>query len=66
MFGGATPPRPTPPPAPPTEVDEGVQAARDDQKRRARASQGYSSTITTGPMGDTSAANTGAKQLLGQ
>lgn len=65
MFGGM--PKPAPPPAPPpTDVDTSVQQARDDQKKRARAAQGYSSTITTGPMGDQSVASTGQKQLTGQ
>jgi hypothetical protein len=57
---------PPPPPAPPREPDSAVQQARIDQQRRARAAQGYSSTIATGPLGLSASANTGFKSLLGQ
>lgn len=66
MFGAKPPGAPAPPPPPPTDVDASVQTARDDQKKRARAAAGYSSTITTGPLGDQSAASTGLKSLTGQ
>jgi hypothetical protein len=66
-FGGPKPPPvPPPPPAPAREPDAAVQQARTDQQRRARAAQGYSSTIATGPMGLSSPASTGFKSLLGQ
>ncbi|MCW5739659.1 MAG: hypothetical protein KIT67_05770 [Alphaproteobacteria bacterium] len=63
----AVPPVPAPPPDPPTDVDPGVQQARASAKRKAIGAQGYSSTILTGPGGDTSrASTTGGKVLLGQ
>lgn len=62
---------PSPPPVPemkepPKRVDEGVQQARRDNKRKAAAAAGYSSTIATGPMGATGAPVTAMKTLLGQ
>ena len=62
----SVPPVPPPPPDPPTDVDPGVKNARDQAKRKARAAQGYSSTVLTGPMGDQSTASTtSGKALLG-
>jgi hypothetical protein len=62
----SVPPVPPPPPDPPTDVDPGVKSARDQAKRKARAAQGYSSTVLTGPMGDLSpASTTSGKALLG-
>lgn len=61
------PPIPAAPPDPPTEVDQGVKDARASARRKAMGAAGYSSTILTGAMGDTSSANTtGGKALLGQ
>jgi len=57
---------PAPPPDPPTTVDPGVKAARDQARRKARGAQGYTSTVLTGPMGDQSTASTtSGKALLG-
>jgi hypothetical protein len=63
----SVPPVPPPPPDPPTDVDPGVKNARDQARRKARAAQGYSSTVLTpGPMGDLSpASTTSGKALLG-
>jgi hypothetical protein len=62
----SVPPVPPPPPDPPTDVDPGVKNARDQARRKARAAQGYSSTVLTGPMGDLSTASTtSGKALLG-
>jgi hypothetical protein len=66
VFGGPKPPSLPPMPEPARDPDVNVQQARLDQQRRARAAQGYSSTIASGPLGDTSAVNTGRKSLLGQ
>ncbi|MEY4678475.1 MAG: hypothetical protein RLZZ276_124 [Pseudomonadota bacterium] len=62
----APPPPPPPPPEPPKEVDEAVSRARSDERRRARAAQGYSSTIAS--AGDLAGgpAMTAGKTLLGQ
>lgn len=66
MCFAPSPPKPPPPPAPPAkDADPNVLQARTDQQRRARASQGYGSTIATSPMGDTSSASTAGKVLLG-
>lgn len=65
MFG-SMPKMPPPPPQPATDPDPNIQRARLDQQRRARAAQGYSSTIVTGPLGDSSQPNSGSKNLLGQ
>ena len=60
------PPVPAPPPDPPSAIDPGVKAAREQARRKARRAQGYSSTVLTGPAGDTSQATTTAgKALLG-
>lgn len=62
----SVPPVPPPPPDPPTDVDPGVKSARDQARRKARAAQGYGSTVLAGPMGDLSQANTtSGKALLG-
>jgi hypothetical protein len=62
----AVPPVPPPLPDPPTDVDPGVKAARDQARRKARAAQGYASTVLTGPLGDLSpAVTTSGKALLG-
>jgi hypothetical protein len=65
MFG-SKPKVPAPPPLPATDPDPNIRQARLDQQRRARAAQGYSSTIATGPMGDGSQPASGRKDLLGQ
>jgi hypothetical protein len=66
----AAPPPPPPPPEPPKEVNEAVSRARTDERRRARAATGYSSTVLTssGGLGATGqgAAATAGKSLLGQ
>ena len=60
------PPIPAPPPDPPSDADPGVKEARKTAKRKATSAQGYTSTILTSPMGDTSmASTTGQKQLTG-
>ncbi|HHI0688851.1 hypothetical protein ABEM00_01740 [Escherichia coli] len=50
----------------PQEQDAAVVASRDDEMRRRRAAAGRNSTLLTGAQGDTSAANTSGKTLLGQ
>ncbi|HBR5944804.1 hypothetical protein AB7B87_06895 [Klebsiella pneumoniae] len=52
--------------AAPQEQDQAVVDSRDEETRRRRAAAGRSSTLLTGPQGDTSAANTSGKTLLGQ
>ncbi len=66
VFGPKPPSVPPPPAPPPTPVDDAVSRARLDQQRRARAAQGYSSTIAGSPLGDISLARTGRKTLLGE
>lgn len=68
ISGGSTPPVPELPPEPPpapTKADAGVQAAREDEKRRQRAAAGASGTILTGGQGVTDAATVQKKTLLG-
>ncbi|EMA4137828.1 hypothetical protein U3A98_001496 [Cronobacter turicensis] len=50
----------------PQEQDQAVIDARDEETRRRRAAAGRSSTMLTGAQGDTSAASTSGKTLLGQ
>ncbi|EPM0426267.1 hypothetical protein WJD38_000201 [Klebsiella pneumoniae] len=52
--------------AAPQEQDQAVVDSRDEETRRRRAAAGRSSTLLTGAQGDTSAANTSGKTLLGQ
>lgn len=52
--------------AAPQEQDQDVVDSRDEETRRRRAAAGRSSTLLTGAQGDTSAANTTGKTLLGQ
>ena len=52
--------------AAPQEPDQAVVDSRDEETRRRRAAAGRSSTLLTGAQGDTSAANTSGKTLLGQ
>lgn len=52
--------------AAPQEQDQAVVDSRDEETRRRRAAAGRSSTLLTGEQGDTSAANTSGKTLLGQ
>ncbi|HBB2513058.1 TPA: hypothetical protein RHZ87_000108 [Escherichia coli] len=52
--------------AAPQEQDAAVVSARDDEERRRHAAAGTKSTMLTGTQGDTSAANTSGKTLLGQ
>ena len=66
VFGPKPPSVPPPPAPPPTPVDDAASRARLDQQRRARAAQGYSSTIASSPLGDTSLVRTGRKTLLGE
>lgn len=61
-----TPPIPSTVPDPASDVDPGVKAARKSAQSKARGAAGYTSTILTGAMGDTSQANTTGKALLGQ
>lgn len=49
----------------PTEVDAGVLAAREDERRRRASAAGQGSTILTGANGLGQAARTGQKTLLG-
>lgn len=75
IFGGGPSgqtayPSPAPlPPAPdpvPQMADESVKRARDEQKKRAQAFAGYSSTIATSGTGVTTPASTTAgKTMLG-
>lgn len=62
----AVPPPPAPPPDPPTAVDESVQAARNDERKKAINATGARSTILTSGSGLTAAAATDKKTLLGQ
>ena len=62
----AVPPPPAPPPDPPTAVDESVQAARNDERKKAINATGARSTILTSGSGLTTAAATDKKTLLGQ
>jgi len=52
--------------AAPQEQDAAVIDARDEETRRRRAAAGRNSTLLTGAQGDTNAANTSGKTLLGQ
>lgn len=52
--------------AAPQEQDAAVVSARSEEERRRRAAAGTKSTMLTGAQGDTSAANTSGKTLLGQ
>lgn len=68
MCSGSAPPAPPPPtPAPPapTENAAEVTAARDRERRRIALAAGKKSTMLTGADGDTSAAPTTMKSLLG-
>lgn len=58
-------PAPTPIPAAPSTDSKGVEDARDREKRRRALSEGKSSTMVTGALGDTSAAPVAQKTLLG-
>lgn len=52
--------------AAPQTQDTAVVDARSEEERRRRAAAGTKSTMLTGAQGDTSAANTSGKTLLGQ
>lgn len=67
MGGSAPKPPPAPPPpaAAPTMASPAVQAARDDERKRARLAAGRASTILTGAQGVMQTATTGGKTLLG-
>ena len=58
-------PVPAAPEPPPTEMDQAVKNARLKQRQIAAASTGYTSTIGTSPLGDTSNANLGVQKLGG-
>jgi hypothetical protein len=49
----------------PTPVDEGVQAARTDERKRLALLSGRASTLQTGSEGVTTEAPTQRKTLLG-
>lgn len=68
MCVGKTPSVPAAPEiqAAPQEQDAAVVESRDEETRRRRAAAGRNSTLLTGSQGDTSAANTSGKTLLGQ
>ncbi|EPV6100125.1 hypothetical protein ACV8AU_001133 [Escherichia coli] len=68
MCMGSSPSVPSAPEvqAAPQEQDAAVIDARDEETRRRRAAAGKNSTLLTGAQGDTSAANTSGKTLLGQ
>ncbi|POP42143.1 hypothetical protein CHU32_21075 [Superficieibacter electus] len=68
MCVGSSPSVPAAPEiqAAPQEQDQAVVDARDEETRRRRAANGRASTLLTGAQGDTSAANTSGKTLLGQ
>lgn len=68
MCLGSTPSVPAAPEiqAAPQEQDAAVVSSRDEETRRRRAAAGRNSTMLTGAQGDTSAANTSGKTLLGQ
>ena len=68
MCMGSSPSVPATPEvqAAPQEQDAAVVDARDEETRRRRAAAGRSSTLLTGPQGDTSPANPSGKTLLGQ
>ncbi len=61
----APPPVPPPPPEPPRAVDEAVQRARSDERRRATQATGYGSTLLSSGLG-AAPAMTAGKTLLGQ
>lgn len=52
--------------AAPQAQDAAVVNSRDEELKRRRAAAGRNSTLLTGAQGDTSAANTSGKTLLGQ
>jgi hypothetical protein len=56
---------PPPPPEPPRAVDEAVQRARSDERRRATQATGYGSTLLSSGLG-AAPAMTAGKTLLGQ
>lgn len=59
-------PAPPPPPAPPpTQDDAAVKAAAEEEKRRLLAAKGRADSLLTSGEGDTSAAETAKKTLLG-
>ncbi|HDI8654716.1 hypothetical protein [Escherichia coli] len=68
MCMGSSPSVPSAPEvqAAPQEQDAAVIDARDEETRRRRAAAGRNSTLLTGAQGDTNAANTSGKTLLGQ
>lgn len=69
--GGGGSPKVTPAPVAPAivapiEADTSAATAGDLERRRRKAASGRNDTILTGGMGDTSAAATGGKKLLGE
>lgn len=66
FFGGADYAPPPASPKAPERSDAEVQAAAAAERARARQARGRAATILTGGAGDTSAAPTAAKILLGQ
>lgn len=68
LFGGGDKPVLAPVPPPPAN-DAAAQAARDraaEEERVKRVAAGKAATNPTGGLGDTSAPNLAAKNLLGQ
>lgn len=60
----AMPAAPEPLPEAPKEIDAGVQAARDDTRRRAASGRGFKSTLLT-PSTGLGAATVQRQTLLG-
>jgi len=66
MKSGSKPPPPPPPPPLPQEGDQDIQAAKDNERMRARKASGRSGTILTGGMAGGPYDQVQKKTLLGQ
>lgn len=64
LFKTEKPPAAAAPPAAPTAADPSIAAAQDEERRK-RAGSGRASTVLSGALGDTAAAPTAKKVLLG-
>mgnify|MGYP007046309734 CR=1 FL=1 len=64
--GGGSKKQAAPPPPPPSVDTEGVRAAGDEARKRARAAAGRASTMLTGSKGVTDGVTGATKKLLGQ